>query len=328
MEEAMRIIKGVIAACTAILVAGGAQAQDAGQPATDYPTKPITLIIPAGPGGSHDLTARAFTSVASQYLGQPMIVELKPGGGGAIGSALVAGAEPDGYTLELGGNNWNTTLPAVEGRSDGPDDLQAVCRVSYSPVVVATTPNAPYKTFQEMIAWAKEHPGELIFGTTGPWGQADLTWKQIAQSTGIETRVVPYDGGGPSTVALLGGHTHVATNPVPTFLAHIQSGDVVPLAVLDDKRHPELPDVPTGKEVGVDVVYQSWRAVLAPNGTPQPIMDKLAAACEQMVADKSVVAMIGKLGDEVQHMGPAEFEAFWHAEFDAHKALGESLKGQ
>ena len=104
--------------------------------AQDFPTKPITLVIPVGAGGSHDLTARAVTSVAADYLGQPVIIQLKPGGGGAIGSDLVSKATPDGYTLLFGGPGWSSILPAVEGRSKGPDDLAAVCRINYSPTLL------------------------------------------------------------------------------------------------------------------------------------------------------------------------------------------------
>ncbi|HEX2215750.1 MAG TPA: tripartite tricarboxylate transporter substrate binding protein [Xanthobacteraceae bacterium] len=315
------------AASAIVLFATAASAQNKDQ-AADFPTKPVTLIIPVGAGGSHDLTARAVTSVANQYLGQPIVVELKPGGGGAIGSTLVANAAPDGYTLLFGGTNWSTTLPAVEGRSKGPDDLQAVCRINYSPVMVATRPDAPYKTFREMIEWAKANPGKLVFGHTGPWGQADLTWKQISQITGIQTRSVPHNGGGPLTVALLGGHVDVGTNPTTTYISHIQAGKIRPLAVLDDQRDSDFPDVPTAKEQGVDVVYHLWRAILAPKDTPRPVINKLADACKKMVEDKSVIAMIKKLGDEVQYLGPDEFEKVWRAEFKAHKELGESLKGK
>jgi tripartite-type tricarboxylate transporter receptor subunit TctC len=313
-------LRTVFAAAFATALSSGATI------AQDFPTKPITLIIPAGAGGSHDLTARAVMSVAHQYLGQPVVIELRPGGGGAIGSEEVAQAEPDGYTLLFGGPNWSTTLPAVEGRSRGPDDLDAVCRINYSPVMVAAHPDAPYDTFQDMIAWAKEHPGELVFGTAGPWSQADLTWKQISQITGIESRVVPHDGGGPSTTALLGHHVDVAINPTTTFFAYIQSGQLKPLAVLDDERDPNFPDVPTAKELGVDVTYNLWRGILAPKGTPQPIIQKLSDACKQMTEDKTVVALIGKLGDRIQYLSAEEFEPVWQAEFDLHKKLGETLK--
>lgn len=322
MRTVTRGFAAIAAVLTAALFFGAAQAQDA----ANYPSKPIKLIIPAGAGGSHDLTARAFTSVASQYLGQPIIIELKPGGGGAIGSDLVAKADPDGYTLLFGGPNWSTTLPAVEGRSKGPDDLDPVCRINYSPVMAATRPGMPYDTFKEMIDWAKAHPGELVFGNAGPWSQADLTWKQISKITGIKTKNVPHQGGGPSTLALLGGHVDVAINPTTTFISHIQAGKLLPLAILDEERDPTFPNVPTAKELGVDVVYNLWRGVLVPKGTPKPIIEKLASACEKMVQDKSVVSMINKLGDRVQYLGPEAFDKFWRAEFALHKELGESLK--
>ena len=165
--------------------------------AKEFPVKPVTLIIPVGPGGSHDLTARAVTSVAADYLGQPVIIQLKPGGGGAIGSEIVAKAAPDGYTLLFGGSGWSSALPAIEGRSKGPDDLIAVCRINYSPTIIVARSDLPYKNFKEMLAWAKANPDKLIFGNTGPWGQADLPWKLIVKQTGIKARNVPYDGGGP-----------------------------------------------------------------------------------------------------------------------------------
>ena len=135
------------------------------------------------------------------YLGQPIIVQIKSGGGGAIGSEAVAKAQPDGYTLLAGGPGWNTTLPAVEGRSKGPDDLVAVCRINYSPNDHHRPADAPFKTFKEMIAWAKANPGKLLYGHTGPWGAADMPWKMIMKTTGITSKVVPYDGGGPALIA-------------------------------------------------------------------------------------------------------------------------------
>ncbi len=294
--------------------------------AQDYPTKPIILIIPMGAGGSHDLTARAVTSVAADYLGQPIIIQLKPGGGGAIGSEMVAKAAPDGYTLEFGGPGWSSILPAVEGKSKGPDDLVAVCRVNYSPTVIIARPDAPYKTFKEMIAWAKSNPGKLVFGNTGPWGAADTPWKMIMKEAGITARVVPHDGGGPALIALLGGHVDVSGLFTAQSLPHIQSGKIRPLAVLGDKREKEMPNVPTAKEEGVNVVFLMWRGVLAPKGTPKPIIDKLAAAFKKMTEDKSVIPMINRLGDDLHFLGPDEFGRAWREEYETYKELGKVFK--
>ena len=294
--------------------------------AQDFPTKPVTLIIPVGAGGSHDLTARAVTSVANDYLGQPIIIQLKPGGGGAIGSELVAKAAPDGYTLLFGGPGWSTTLPAVENRSKGPDDLVAVCRINYSAPILTARPDAPFKTFAEMMQWAKTNPGKLVFGNTGPWGAGDLPWKAIMKETGIQTKVVPYDGGGPALMAILGGHIDVMLGQVSHSLPHIKSGKLRLIAFLDNQRDPDFPDVPTAKEEGVNVVYHMWRGVLAPKGTPRPVIDKLALSFKKMTEDKSVTVMIKQLGDRIYYLGPDEFSKLWQEEYEYHKELGKVFK--
>lgn len=294
--------------------------------AQEFPTKPITLINPMGAGGSHDLTMRAVVSVATDHLGQPMIVQIKSGGGGAIGSEAVAKAQPDGYTLLAGGPGWNTTLPAVEGRSKGPDDLMAVCRINYSANNIVARADAPFKTLQEMIAWAKANPGKLIYGHSGPWGAADVPWKEFTKKTGITSKVVPYDGGGPCLVALLGGHIDVTANFAAQALPQVKAGKMRILAVLDDKRNPEFPDVPTAREQGVDVVYLMWRGILAPKGTPRPVIDRLALGFKKMLETKTVLNMLKSFGDVANYLGPDEFDKLWRAEYEAHKELGKLYK--
>jgi tripartite-type tricarboxylate transporter receptor subunit TctC len=269
---------------------------------------------------------RAVTSVAKDYLGQPVIVEIKGGGGGSIGSDFVGRAAPDGYTLLAGGPGWSSTLPAIEGRSKGPDDLLAVCRINYSAGMLLTRPDQPFKTLKEMIEWAKANPGKLVFGNSGPWGAGDLVWKQVRIKTGIVTREVTHDGGGPALIAILGGQVHVIGNLGTQSLPHIKAGKLVPLAVLDYKRDPELPNLPTAIEQGLDIVDVTWRGVLAPKGTPRPIIDKLALAFKKMSEDKSVVAMIKSFGDEIQYLGPDEFTKVWREEYDARKELGKMFK--
>lgn len=294
--------------------------------AQEFPTKPITLINPMGAGGSHDLTMRAVVSVATDHLGQPMIVQIKSGGGGAIGSEAVAKAQPDGYTLLAGGPGWNTTLPAVEGRSKGPDDLMAVCRINYSANNIVARADAPFKTLQEMIVWAKANPGKLIYGHSGPWGAADVPWKEFTKKTGITSKVVPYDGGGPCLVALLGGHIDVTANFAAQALPQVKAGKMRILAVLDDKRNPEFPDVPTAREQGVDVVYLMWRGILAPKGTPRPVIDRLALGFKKMLETKTVLNMLKSFGDVANYLGPDEFDKLWRAEYEAHKELGKLYK--
>jgi len=312
---------GFLAAALAVGLAGAP-----GYAAEDYPTKPVTLIIPVGAGGSHDLTARAMVSVIHQYLGQPIIIQLRPGGGGAIGSHQVADAKPDGYTVLFGGPGFNSTLPAIEGRSVGPDGLVAVARVNYSPVVFIAKPDAPFNTMKEMVEWAKANPGKLIHGNTGPWGAGDLPMKQMMKEYGFQAQIVPHDGGGPALLAILGGHIHTTIALTAQLLPQIKAGKLRAIGVLDTKRHKDLPDVPTSVEQGINVTYTLWRAVLAPKGTPRPVVDKLADAIKKTTEDKSFQALVKQMGDEPGYAGPDDFTKEWRAEFEAHRALGRIYK--
>jgi tripartite-type tricarboxylate transporter receptor subunit TctC len=299
---------------------------DLAAPAEDFPSKPVTLVIPVGAGGSHDLTARALASVAPQYLGQPLIIELKPGGGGAIGEDLVAKSKPDGYTLVFGGPGWSSALPAIEGRSHGPDTLMAVAKINHSPVALMVNANRPWTTLKEMVEWAKANPGKLVHATTGPWGAADLPMKQMMKEYHFTAQLVPYDGGGPALLAILGGHADSSINPLAQTLPHIKAGKLRALAILDTKRESDLPEVLTAKEQGFDVVYTLWRAVLAPKGTPRPIIDKLASAFKLMTEDKSFQALVKQMGDDVNYLGPDEFGKVWRAEYESDRELGKFYK--
>lgn len=294
--------------------------------AQEFPTKPITLVVPVGAGGSHDLTARAITSAAPDYLGQPIIVQLKPGANGAIGSDFVAKAAPDGYTLLFGGPAWSTTMPAVDNKSKGPDDLVAVCRINYSPMVVGIRGDAPFKTLKQMLEWCKANPGKLMVGGYGGWSKTELFWKQVNKESGITVRGIPYDGGGPALMAMIGGHIDTTCGLAAAFMPYIKTGKVIATALLDNKRDRDLPDVPTAKEEGVDSVQLMWRGVLAPKNTPRPIIEKLAAGFKKMTENPSVLKIIQGFGDEINYLGPDEFGKVWRAEYNVDKELGKMFK--
>lgn len=298
--------------------------------ADEYPNKPVTLVVPSGAGSGSDLIMRAATSVAADYLGQPIVIKLMPGGGGAIGSDFVAKAKPDGYTLLAGVSTWSTGLPAVENRSKGPDDLKAVCRINYSPTIIAAKPDAPFNTFKEMMSWAKGNTGELIVGTPGLWSPPDVIWKYLMQNNGITVKIVTFQGGGKMTAALLGGHTHVG-HALPSMASRFKdSGKMKFLLVLDEKRLPELPDVPTAMEEGLGPVMNNlgtaWRGILAPKGTPQPVIDKLEGAFKQMLEDATAKRMFGQFGEKIHYLGSAELRKEWLEEYAAYKELGKAYK--
>ena len=177
-----------------------------------------------------------------------------------------------------------------------------------------------------MIEWGKANPGQIKAATLGRWSGTDFFWKQVGKTTGVDVRAVPYEGGGAAVTALLGGHADTTNGAVAVFAPYEKSGRLWFAAITDDKRDPRYPDVPTARESGVDVTYVLWRGVLAPKGTPRPIIDKLAEAFKKMAESPSARELIRKLGDDVQFMGPDEFSAYWRAEFEVQKALGQALR--
>jgi tripartite-type tricarboxylate transporter receptor subunit TctC len=298
--------------------------------AKEYPGKPVSLIVPSGAGSATDLIMRAAVSVAADYLGQPIVVRLKPGGGGAIGSDFAAKAKPDGYTLLAGVSTWSTGLPAVENRSKGPDDFSAVCRINYSPTIIVARKGAPFKTFKEMMAWARANPGQIKVGTPGPWSPPDVVWKFLMKEEGIKAKVIPFQGGGKMTAALLGGHIDVG-HSIPSMAMRFKgTGKMTFMLILDGQRLPELPDVPTSVEGGLDPrinnLGSAWRGILVRKGTPQPIIDKLAAAFKKMTEDKTVKSMFKRYGEKTNYLGPADLTKVWLAEFAAYKELGKIYK--
>lgn len=284
--------------------------------AQDFPTKPIELIIPYGAGGSHDLTARALASVAHQYLGQPMLVVLKPGGGGAVGSQYVIRAKPDGYTLMLGGSGPNTIFALVQKAPIGPDHFTSIARINYSPAIFSVRADAPWKTFREALDYMKKNPGKFNFANTGTWGAADFPMRMVARTTGVEYNNIPFDGGGPALLAVLGGNGDGSFLFTAQLLPQIGAGKMRALAVTDTRRLRDLPTVPTLREEGVDVVFTQWRSVLAPKGIPPAVAEKLEAAFKRITEDASFQALVKQLGDEIHFQGGKEFEATWRQEWD------------
>ncbi len=289
--------------------------------AQEYPTKPITLVVPFGPGGDSDLTARAFSSVAAEYLGQPIIIQLKPGGRGIIGTDSTAKAPPDGYTLLAAGNGWNSALPAIEGRSKGPDQLEAVCRINYNTALQCVHPDAPFKTFKEVMAWTKANPGKLLVGVGGPYTGNETFWRYQMKHAGVSVRIVSFDGGGQMVLAGLGGHVHISGGTPQMMSSHVKAGKLRPILYMDKERSPDCPDVPTTIEEGVNVTCLQWRGIATPKGTPRPIIQKLGNAFKKMSEDKSLRAMMEKTGQGIQFMGPEEFAAFWRADYEFYKGI-------
>ncbi len=318
-----RLRRSVVCGCFLLLAIGiphlvGAQ---------EYPTKPVTLVVPFGPGGESDLIGRALSSVAVEYLGQPILIQLKPGGLGIIGTELVAKASPDGYTLLSAGDGWSTSLPAIEGRSKGPDDMEAVCRITYNASVMCTHPNAPFKTFKEMMTWIRANPGKLLAGLGGPYSPSQMIWVKLMKQTGISVRMVSFDGAGQSLLAGLGGNVDIVAGTPQMMLPHIRAKKLIPLVFFDKERSSDFPDVPTLTEEGFNMVLMQWRGITAPKGTPRPVINKLGGVLRKMTEDASIKALMQRTGLNINYLGPDEFAKFWRADYESCKEL-RSLFGK
>lgn len=270
------------------------------------------------------MQARTFINTAPKYLGQPIVLNIRSGGAGAIGSEMVAQAKPDGYTLLFGFTGCNTVLPAIEGRSKGPDDFATVCTVTIAGSAYWVQSNSPFKTIQDVIDYAKANPGKLTFGNTGARSVTDFAWRWLENKTGMKTRNAAFTGGAEALVALLGGHIQVSRLNFDQSLPHMRAGKIRAIAVTESKRHPDLPDVPSMKELGYDMgVGGSWRGILAPKGTPRPIIDRLLAGFKKMMGEKEAIAALKLQGNRFEILGPEEFDKHWREEFKVYKELGK-----
>jgi tripartite-type tricarboxylate transporter receptor subunit TctC len=296
--------------------------------AQNYPAKPINVVIPLGPGGANDLVARAMSPLASEYLGQPFVIHFRPGGGGAIGSNEVATANPDGYTVLFGHANCNSVLPAVKGQGKGPGGLEPIARISESYNAYWVLTGAPWKTFKEVIAWAKANPGKLTAAQSGMWSSSDFQWRWLELNAGFTSRSVPYDGGAKALVALLGGHVQIARQSPPQSFPHWRAGTIRPLVVSGNNRIDEMPDVPCLLEEGYDMkgLGSNWNGFFAPNGTPKPVINKLAEGLKKMTNDKRAIAALKAMGSDFAYLGPEEFDKAWREEFNAYKELAKIFK--
>ncbi|WP_295857021.1 tripartite tricarboxylate transporter substrate binding protein [uncultured Xylophilus sp.] len=285
-------------------VAPWAAAQTAG-----WPSRPISLVVPFAAGGTTDVLARALADPLGQALGQPVIVESKPGAGATLGADFVAKARPDGYTLLMGAVH-HTIATSVYRKL--PYDFQK----SFAPITtVALVPNVlvvnaertPAKTVAEFVAFAKASPTELAYGSNGNGTAQHLIGTQFQASTGTKLLHVPYKGSGPLTTDLLGGQVALSFDTVTPVLQHIQAGRLRPLAVTTAQRSAVLPDVPTLQEAGLKGFdIGTWFGVLAPAGTPPEVVQKLNAAMVKIIRSPDFGQRMRAIGADPVGNSPQE----------------------
>lgn len=300
--------------CSLLLMlagAGAASAQDA------YPTRQITLIAPYAAGGSTDLVGRVVSEGLRARLNQTVTVENKPGGSGVIGTREAVKANPDGYTLLIGALGAQV-IPAVMAPNfpfDPARDLVAIAMVAEWEGVMLARKGLPVSSLQEFIAYAKQRPGKLNYGSSGHGSVVHLVAEMMMKETGIRMQHVPYKGGGQSMTDLLSGSLDVLFTSSPVAVGQAENKDLKILAVAGKRRLARLPNVPTMTEAGVPGVDSgSWMGIFGPAGLPEPIREKLSAALVDTVSDPGTQVKLRNIGFEPVGTDYATFDAFFRAE--------------
>ena len=278
--------------------------------ADNYPSRPIKLVVPFGAGGSTDIVARLLADKMGPILGQSVVIENKGGAGGSIGASEIARAAPDGYTIGMATVSTHGANPAIMSKLpyDAKKDFAPITNVMAVPSVFVVNSSVPANNMQEFIALAKKDPGKYTFASpgTGSLGHANI--ENFMNLADIQLLHIPYKGAGQALNDALGGQVNAMTDNLSSSLTNIKAGKLRPLAVLAFKRAEVLPDVPTYTELGYPGMGDGgWFGLVAPAGTPKPIIDKLNAAAHQVMQDPSFQAKQREIGGEGMGNTPEEF---------------------
>ncbi len=308
-----------IGAAAALVAPMTASAED------KYPTRPIKLIVAYSPGGATDIVARLLAPPVEKRLGQPIVVDNKPGGGSNIGTAEAARAKPDGYTLLLA-TIAQSINPAVYSKLeyDTLKDFTPVVLTMSSPSILVVNPNMPVNNLKELIAWAKANPGKLSMASSGAGGSPHMAAELLKLRTGIDYLHVPYKGAGPAMRDVVAGVVTAGFKTATAAIPQIKAGKVRAIAVAAPKRLPQLPDLPTMAEAGLpNFNVASWNGLLAPAGTPQPIIDQLNKAFNEALKEPEIVAQFAKRAAEPEGGSPADFKKFLVEEMAVWKEVAQ-----
>jgi len=285
---------------------------------SDYPERSIEFIVAWPAGGATDLYTRTIAPVLSDILGVDIVVRNVSGAAGTVGTQQFTEAEADGYTLLQTPAGPITMQPHLRDTPYGPDDMEPICRLALAPLALMVHPDSPYESVDDLVAAARERPGELAIGSAGAGTLPHVSMIGLEQETGIEMIHVPYQGSAPAMRALLGEEVDAVSeqaNLVPRY-------ELRALGVWSAERAERMPDIPTMKEQGVDLTFANWNAWFAPAGTPQAIIDTLAEACEEALGHPDVVEAI-EVDQEtpIAFLGPDELDAYFAEQFQVAEAL-------
>jgi len=293
-----------------------------------YPTKPIRLVVPFGPGGVADITARSVTPEISKGLGQQIVIENKPSAGGAVAGQDVAHSAPDGYTLLLINNGTAVSKALFKSLPYEPErDFEMISTVGFFPLVIVTDPKSPFKNIQDLVSELKKSPGKLNVGTIGIGSTQHLAAELFKSVTGTNFQIIPYKATGEVVTAAKSGDAAAIFEFLAPMTSHIKSGNLRPLAITVAKRFPAIPDVPTAIEGGVacyDVA--SWNGLAAPAKTPRAVIERLHQEVVRALAKPDVQKRLADLGVEGRASTPEELRKFFAAETQRWSKVVETAK--
>ncbi len=310
-------MKAFAAAVLAVAVSGAA--------AQSFPSKPVRIIVPFTPGSATDTMARPVADKLGSAMGQPFIVENRPGAGGTIGIAQLAKSPADGYTLAVvsTGHVVNPVLYA-NLQYDTLKDVTGVAPIAGQPCVLVVSPQLGVKTVKDLVAMAKAKPGQLNYATAGTGSAAHICAEKFRVAAGIDAVHVPLKGSPESLTETMGGRTQYTWTPLSTAVGQIKDGRLLALAVSTGKRSPQFPDVPTIAEAGFPKAeFNFWVGMLAPAGTPPEILSKLNAEVQKALAAPDLKERLANLGNDAMFMSPAQFDAFLR---DEYTVLGDVMR--
>lgn len=298
----------LVAACAAagLGFGAGAEAQQ------DFPNRPIRIIVPYAAGGATDILARMMGRGMQERLGQPVIIDNKPGAAGGIGTALAAQAAADGYTLLFGNSGPNAINPSMykDLQYNAEKDFQAISNVADTPFILVVPTKVPVKNVKELIALGKAEPGKHFYGSVGIGSASHVTSEMLNVMAGTKFQHVPYKGSGPASIAAMAGEVTMYFGSGPEISNHVRAGTLRPLAISTDKRSPLAPDIPTFAEAGLPgFVVNVWFGLLAPAATPRPIIDKLNKVIVDTVNSPEVQEGIRNANSVPAPSSPDEFQA-------------------
>lgn len=292
--------------------------------AQDFPNKPIRIIVPFAPGGNVDITARTIATPMGELLGQQVIVENRPGGGGMVATAQVVKGPADGYTLVLGSSSTISVAPATAKNPpyDPTRDLAVVGPIQAVPIVLTASAKTNITSYREFAAQAQGRPGRLSVASAGTGTSNHLAIELLMKQSGLKLIHVPYKGSGPALIDVVGGQVETMMDQLTASMNHIKEGRVRALAVTTSKRSALMPDVPTLAELGVGgYEVSTFTGLFAPAGTPRPVLDKLGAALARVLAQPAVRERFAGLGVEMIDSDAKAFEAYVKRDFENWRAV-------